>query len=247
MIKAKNLSVGYKNHPVLSGVELEIKKGSLTVLLGRNGSGKSTLLSALAGVKRSEGEIFLCADPITSFDPKSRAKKLSYLPQLLPAPGLLVRELVALGRSPHLGLTGRMSDADRQKAELAMERVGISMLGDKRADRISGGELRLAYLAMVLAQDTDVLLLDEPAAHMDASNARELYNLLVSLTQNEGKTVAVSTHDLSSALEIAGEVIILDGGIIAFAGSREECLERGAIEEIFNVTRYRDKDKEWFC
>lgn len=245
MFKVKNLTVKYGEREIISSQSFEIKSGKITAVIGRNGSGKSTLISALAGGVRYGGEIFFGGSELLELASREKAKKISFLPQIMPSPQFSVYELVSLGRSPHTGVLGKMSQADREAVEKAMVRVGIEKLCDRRADRISGGELRLAYVAMILAQDTEVILLDEPGVFMDMANERELYALLSSL-KKEGKTVVVAVHNLSSAIGFADEIILLDDGKIVFCGEREACLESAAIESNFSVAKHTDGENIWF-
>lgn len=247
MFKVKDLTLSYGARKVISSQSFEIKKGRITAIIGRNGSGKSTLLSALAGVMGYGGEIAFCGEELSAMARTERAKKLSFLPQIMPSPELSVRELVSLGRSPYLGALGRMTDVDRTAVERAMSLVGISELACKRADRISGGELRLAYLAMILAQDTETVLLDEPSAFMDIANGRDTYRLLSDLRDSRGKTVVTVLHDLSAVPTLADDVAVLDGGRVVFCGSVADCLDGEVIEKTFGVTKHTDGASTWFC
>ena len=246
MFKAKNLSVSYGKRRVLSGLDFEIERGKITAVIGRNGSGKSTLLSALSGAIPCEGEILLDGRPLADIKRAERAKKVAFLPQTMPSPQITVRELVSLGRSPYTGISGRLGKGDTEAVERAISRVGISRIADKRADRISGGELRLSYLAMILAQDTDAVLLDEPSAFMDISNERAMCRILGELRESEGKTIVAAMHSLSAAAGFAERVLVLDGGKIVFCGSVEDCLSKQIIETAFAVTKHTDGKSVWF-
>lgn len=246
MLKVKGLSVSYGKQKVLSGLDFEIERGSMTAIIGRNGSGKSTLLSALSGALECSGEILLDGRPLHEIPRAERAKKIAFLPQIMPSPQITVRELVSLGRSPYTGLSGRMGKGDAEAVEKAIDRVGISHVADKRADKISGGELRLSYLAMILAQDTEIILLDEPSAFMDIANERRMCQILQELKETEGKTVTVAMHSLSAAVSFADRVLITDRGNLAFCGTRDACLEAEIIEKNFTVTKHTDGESVWF-
>lgn len=246
MLEVRSLSVVRQGKETLSGLDLSVSRGKITAVIGRNGSGKSTLLSALAGVRSYSGEIYFDKTELRSISARERAKKAAFLPQILPSPQFSVYELVSLGRSPRLGFSGKMGEIDLGAVQSALELVGIAHLAEKRADRISGGELRLAYLAMILAQDAQLMILDEPTAFMDAANERSTFELISMLKKEQEKTVVLAVHDLSLALSFADDIVVLDGGKIVFCGSRDDCLDSGMIESTFNVTRHTDKSSVWF-
>ena len=160
---------------------------------------------------------------------------LSYLPQNLPLTQFSVRETVAFGREPYISF--KLTDSDNEIIEKSIERCGISHLKDKKLTEISGGERQMAYLAMALAQDADVIMLDEPTTYMDAPNAREFLSTLKS-AQNEGKTVVAVMHDLTAAVKYADNIILIDAGQIIFAGTRKECIESGKIERVMGVEKH---------
>ena len=227
MLKIENLSAFYGKKQVLFDLSFELERGKFTAILGRNGSGKSSLLSCIASQKRYSGKILLGEPEISEIPPRERAKMLSYLPQNLPLTQFSVRETVAFGREPYISF--KLTDADNEIIEKSIERCGISHLRNKKLTEISGGERQMAYLAMALAQNADVIMLDEPTTYMDAPNAREFLSTLKS-AQSEGKTVVAVMHDLSAAVKYADNIILIDEGRIIFAGRREECIESGESE-----------------
>ena len=145
-----------------------------------------------------------------------------------------MRETVAFGREPYTDLTGKPTKNDVEIIEKSIEKSGISHLTEKRMNEISGGERQTAYLSMMLAQDADILLLDEPTTYMDAPNAREFMRILSS-ERDRGKAVVAVMHDLTGAVEYADNVILIDGGRLVFAGTKEECLAKKVIENIMKV------------
>lgn len=220
-MKIENLTVCYKNKTVLQGVSFELPPQTVTVLLGKNGSGKTTLLRALAGQLPCSGTVPLPQAP------RERAKKLAYLPQFLPAVSLEAEQLVALGRTPHHTLPDLLNEEDRQKITEALEQAGAAELRHRRVDTLSGGERQRVYLAMVLAQDTEYLLLDEPTAHTDAGYSAMLMQQLHTLTAH-GKTVLAVVHDLNAAVSYADRLLLLDEGKLT---------DPARMEEVFGVQR----------
>lgn len=236
MLKIENLSAFYGKKQVLFDISLSIERGKFTAIIGANGSGKSTMLSCIASLREYSGKITLDNREITSIPRRERAKIVSFLPQSLPITQFSVGETVAFGREPYTDLSGRLSDEDKKAVEKSIEKCGISHLKNKKLTEISGGERQMAYLAMTLAQNADLLLLDEPTTYMDASRAREFLTTLKS-AQTEGKTVAAVMHDLTQAVKYADNIILIDSGRIVFAGTREEGIESGAIENVMGVEK----------
>ncbi len=237
MLKFENITVRRGERTVLSGIDFCLRPHRLTAVLGKNGCGKSTLVSCVTGQVKYTGDILLSDRSLRFMSSRERAEQIAVLPQLLQPAPLTVYQLVSLGRSPYLDLAGRLSQADKLRIEEAIILTGIDDLRDKRADLLSGGELRKAYLAMILAQNTRIVILDEPAAYLDMENKNELVIILNKLKTLHKKTLMVVMHDLTRAVEISDDVLIIDGGRKYFYGSREECLETRAIEKCFNVHR----------
>ena len=237
MLKFENITVRRGERIVLSGIDFCLRPHRLTAVLGKNGCGKSTLVSCVTGQVKYTGDILLSDRSLRFMSSRARAEQIAVLPQLLQPAPLTVYQLVSLGRSPYLDLAGRLSQADKLRIEEAIILTGIDDLRDKRADLLSGGEPRKAYLAMILAQNTRIVILDEPAAYLDMENENELVIILNKLKTLHKKTLMVVMHDLTRAAEISDDVLIIDGGRKYFYGSRVECLETSAIEKCFNVHR----------
>ena len=232
MLKIEKLSAAYGKKQVIFDLSAEFGKGRFTAILGRNGSGKSSLLSCIGGIKDFSGRILLGDRDISSIPSRERAKMLSYLPQGLPVTQFTVREIVAFGREPYISF--KLTEADGKIIDRAIEKCGISHLRNKKLTEISGGERQMAYLAMTLAQDADILLLDEPTTYMDAPHARKFLDILKN-AQGGGKTVAAVMHDLTQAVKYADDILLIDEGRLIFAGSKEECLKNKAIERVMCV------------
>ncbi len=239
MLKIENLSASYGKKQVIFGLSAEFGKGRFTAILGRNGSGKSSLLSCIGGIKSCSGKILLGERDISGIPSREKAKMLSYLPQNLPVTQFTVLETVAFGREPYTSL--RLSESDIEIIEKSIEKCGISHLKNKKISEISGGERQMAYLAMTLAQDADVILLDEPTTYMDAPHARKFLDILKE-AQKDGKTVAAVMHDLTGAVKYADDIILIDDGKLVFAGTKEKCLEEKAIEKVMCVEAHELED-----
>ena len=232
MLKIENLSASYGKKVVLFDLSAELKSGRFTAILGRNGSGKSSLLSCIGGIKSYSGKILLDERNISSIPSRERAKKLSFLPQHLPITQFTVRETVAFGREPYASF--KLSEQDIEIIENSIEKCGISHLKSKKLGEISGGERQMAYLAMTLAQDANVIMLDEPTTYMDAPHARQFLGILKEVVTN-GKSVVAVMHDLTQAATYADDIILIDSGHLVFSGTKEKCLEAKAIEKVMEV------------
>jgi len=238
MIRFESLSVRLGNTPILTDITFAPRTGKITALLGKNGSGKSTLLSCVNRLVPYRGRILLDGRDLADIPPMERAKQVAVFPQILPDTALTVAELAALGRTPHTGTFGRLSVGDRQKVRDALALAGMTQFADRPCNSLSGGERQRAFLAMLLAQDAPLLLLDEPATFLDADAARDLYALVSDLARMHGKTVVAVMHDLSAAVSLADDIAILSGGALTFFGTTEECLTAHAIEQAFSVTAH---------
>ncbi len=235
MINITNLTAGYGNRPVLSGLNLHIAAGEITTVIGPNGSGKSTLIKCLARqLPRAGGEITVCGRSIDTYTPKEYAKRVSYLKQARDIPMISVESLVLHGRFPYMGFPRKYTDEDRARAKNAMYRVGILELRHKELSELSGGECQKVYLAMVLAQDADLLLLDEPTTYLDVSHQLEFLRLLKEL-KGEGKTIVPILHDINGALQISDYLCVMNGGKVAFFGTPSELTASKIIDKVFGV------------
>ena len=238
MLEIKNLSVSVRQKNILQSLSLSLDEGKLTVLIGKNGCGKSTLISCIGGMRPYTGEIHLDGAPISSLTPRERARRIAILPQLLKTPHMSVERLVSLGRTPHLALTERISKADTAAIEGALASVGIADLRDRFTDELSGGERQKAYLAMTLAQEASILILDEPTTYMDVAVSHGFMEQLSRLKDQQKKTVLAVMHDLNCALRYADRVAVMDEGCIVFHGTTDACLATDVIERTFGVVRH---------
>lgn len=240
-IQLHDLAIGYPSRhgwlSVAAHLEATAPAATLTCLIGRNGMGKSTLLRTVARMQpRLGGDIDIGAKPIDSFTATAFARQLGIvLTKRTDAENLTVGELVALGRAPHTGFWGRLSDDDRQIVDHAMRLVGIESMAHRRANSLSDGEHQKAMIARVLAQATPFILLDEPTAFLDFPGKIELMQLLARLAHEQGKTILLSTHDLETALQTADRLWLLDRRGIC-QGTPEGLAADGSIG------RYIDRD-----
>lgn len=232
-----SVCAGYGRKQVLQGVSFPLVPHKMTAVIGKNGSGKSTLLSCVNRQLRYTGRITCGGIDLAGMPDRGRAREVAILPQFLPPVPLTVEQLASMGRNPYLDLGRRLTEADWQQIGRAIELVGLLGKRGEPVSHLSGGERQKAYLAMVLAQDTPIIMLDEPAAHLDMEYEAELMRLLCSLKEKGGKTLLVVLHDLTRAAMSADYIALLHGGEVAFYGSAQACVESGKIEEVFHVKR----------
>lgn len=235
MIEAKHLSAGYPGKPVLSDVSFTVPQGQITVILGPNGCGKSTLLKALCGILPADsGEITINVQNISALPPKALARQVAYLAQSRQVPDITARRMVLHGRFPYLGYPRRYSREDLAIAQAAMKQMGIESLADTPLSALSGGQRQKVYLAMALAQNTPVILLDEPTTYLDVAHQLQMMEHANYLCR-EGKTVVMVLHDLSMALQTAHRVILMDQGSIVLEGTAEKIFQSGCLDRVFGV------------
>lgn len=243
MLMFDRVSVRLDGKDILKEVSLTLRPHRLTALVGRNGSGKSTLLGCVNQQLPYTGGIWEGEKNLALLPPKERAKLVAILPQKLPAPHITGRELTAFGRSPYLDITGRLTERDKTAVEEALQLADAVTLADRFADTLSGGEFQRLTLAMILAQNTPIALLDEPTAHMDPSYEGAFLETLNRLKREKKKTFLVVLHDLNQAVRYADDIVVLDGGRVMFSGTKEDCLAGNTLEATFGLRRYTAKDE----
>lgn len=237
-LEAVGLRVGHgRGRDVITGLDLAIGAGEITALVGPNGSGKSTLLHALARViAPREGEVRLHGRPLSGYGTRAIARRLALLPQdaTIPA-GATVAELVAQGRHPRAGLLGMLRARDDAAVAAALEVTGMTPWAHARADRLSGGQRQRAWIAVALAQETELLLLDEPTTFLDVGHQATLMRLVERLREQEGKTVVMVLHDLNQAARHADRLVVLAQGAIVADGTPQDVLTAALLAEVFDL------------
>jgi len=235
MLQFENLCAGYDGTERLHGIGASVPAGCLTAVIGPNGCGKSTLIKCLAGLmKPVSGTIRLGGRDLRTLSERERARLISCMPQSRIAPDVSVYRLAAHGRYPHLRWGQNPGREDREIIDRALERTGMLPLANRIVSRLSGGERQRAYLAMMLAQQTPVMLLDEPTTYLDLSSQFSLMELLRGLCR-EGRSAVAVLHDLSLALEYADRILLMQDGRLAAEGTPEEIFASGRLREVFGV------------
>lgn len=234
MIQLKELTLGYGQQILLDKVSAQITNGQLIALLGRNGTGKSTLLRALMGLERPiHGNIYIQQRSVHSLRAEELAQNVSLVTtERIRIPHLSCKDVVALGRAPYTNWIGKLQPADNRQIEEAMKLTGMLSYADKTMDRMSDGECQRIMIARALAQDTPVILLDEPTAFLDLPNRYELCLLLKKLAKEKKKSIIFSTHDLDIALSLCDFLLLIDNPQL-YALPTQEMINGRHIERLF--------------
>lgn len=235
-LRADDVTLGYDGKTIIAGLSASIPDRSFTVIIGPNACGKSTLLRGLSRLLApTSGQVILDGKAISSRPAKDVARRLGLLPQSAIAPdGITVADLVARGRYPHQGLLRQWSSADEQAVLDALRATGTVDLAPRRVDELSGGQRQRIWVAMVLAQETDLLLLDEPTTFLDIAHQVELMELFAHLNR-QGRTIIAVLHDLNHAARYADHIIAMRDGEILAAGTPSEVVTSNRVEEIYDL------------
>jgi len=235
-LEAIDLTFGYSARPVGEHVDLTIEEGSFTVVVGPNACGKSTLLRALSRLlKPSAGQVLLDGKAIQSMGSKQVARRLGLLPQTALAPeGITVADLVGRGRHPYQSALRQWSRADEEACREALEVTGTTDLADRLVEELSGGQRQRVWIAMVLAQQTGLLLLDEPTTFLDIAHQIELMELLTRLNR-EGRTIVAVLHDLNQAARYGTRIVAMRDGAILAEGAPHEVVTAEIVERVFDL------------
>ncbi len=237
VLETKELTLTYGDKAILDNLNLVIPKGEITVFIGSNGCGKSTLLRSLARLlKPHNGSILIDGEMMAKLPTKEIAKKLAILPQGPVSPeGLTVLQLVKQGRYPYQKWYQQWSAEDEQVVQKALQSTGVDELSDRLVDSLSGGQRQRAWIAMTLAQETDIILLDEPTTFLDLTHQIEVLDLLFELNKKDQRTIVMVLHDLNLACRYAHHVIaIKDRGVYA-QGKPEEIVNRELVKDVFSL------------
>lgn len=235
MIKLNNISSGYNKVEIIKNINIAFEEGTITSVVGKNGCGKTTLLKTAANLlKPFNGEITMRGKDISSIPRKELAKKLSYLPQLRTVPNISVYNLVMHGRYPYLGFSRTAQKKDQEIVEQAIENMGLNKYFSTNIQELSGGQRQKVYLAMVLAQDTEIIFLDEPTTYLDINHQLEILEVLKKL-KKMGKTIVMVLHDLSNTLSYSDKICLLENGKVAIYDTPQAVFASKEIDRIFNV------------
>ncbi|HHZ03369.1 MAG TPA: ABC transporter ATP-binding protein [Tissierellia bacterium] len=235
MIRLENVTAGYMDINIIKNISLTFEKGKIISVIGKNGCGKTTLLKTAARIiEPYSGDILLNEESILNMTNKETAKVISYLPQNRDIPNIKVYDLVMHGRFPYLGFPRIPTNEDKIKVEEALHILEIEKYKSKNIRELSGGERQKVYIAMVLAQDTEIVFLDEPTTYLDINHQLEILEVVKNL-KKMGKTVVMVIHDLNSALTYSDMVCLMDRGEVVVYDKPQVVYESGKIERIFNI------------
>ena len=232
----ENLSVDVPGRRLLDGITLNLPEGQVIALIGHNGSGKSTLLKVLARQVAADGRISFEGRPLSGWRPRDYARRLAFLPQTTPpAEGMLVRELVALGRYPWHGALGRFGPRDHEAVAAAMQECGVEPFADRLVDTLSGGERQRVWLAMMVAQQAGTLLLDEPISALDIAHQVEVLALIRRMCHDQQRSAVIVLHDVNMAARFCDHIVALKRGRLAMQGSPAELIRPDALHAIYGL------------
>ena len=236
-ISVKNLCVSYENNNIIENMDLSIPKGKITIIIGANGCGKSTLLKTISRINKPQnGDIFINNKNIKNIKEKNIAKEVAFLPQgpICPS-GLTVRELVAYGRFPHQKMIGGLNSHDKEVIDWAIKETGLSEFSDREVENLSGGQRQRAWIAMTLAQETEIIMLDEPTTYLDMSYQLEVLEVLQKLNKEKNITVVIVLHELNNACRFADNIVGLKKGKIICEGRPIDVINKETLKKIYGI------------
>lgn len=244
MIKAKNLKVGYEQKIIIEDLSIDIEKGQVVSILGPNGSGKSTLLHMMSTyLKPKSGKIYLGDKDLGKLKQKEIAKYISCVYQENEAPDdITVRDLVSFGRNIYSSVKKEDKEENKRMIDFALKATGIEEIQDKKVVNLSGGQKQRAFIAMSLAQNTEVLLLDEPTTYLDIYHQIEILEVVKSLNEKYNITIVMVLHDLNQAINYSHNIVIMKNGNLIKQGKATEVLNEQTIKDVYNVSGYIHKE-----
>ena len=236
-LSAQSLTLSYGEHTIVRGLDLQVPPGRITAVVGANGCGKSTLLRALARlIAPRSGQVVLDGKALHTLPTKEIARTLGLLPQSPIAPeGIVVADLVGRGRHPHQKLLTRFTAHDYEVVAHSLAATGITVFADRSVDELSGGQRQRVWIAMALAQETDILLLDEPTTFLDVAHQVEVLDLLTDLNRDRATTIVMVLHDINLAARYADHLFAMRSGEIVAAGPPAEVVTGELIREVFDL------------
>ncbi len=236
-IRVENLTVSYEKNIIIKNMNLSIPKGKITIIIGANGCGKSTLLKTICRINKiAEGEIFINDKNIKKVKEKEIAKEAAFLPQGPVCPsGLTVKQLVAYGRFPHQKIIGGLTSHDKEMIEWAIKETGLSEFSDREVESLSGGQRQRAWIAMTLAQESELIMLDEPTTYLDMSYQLEVLEILKKLNKEKKRTIVIVLHELNNACRFADNIIGLKKGKIVCEGRPLDVINKENLKEIYGI------------
>lgn len=236
-LTADSVDLGYGERVVVSGLSMAVQEGRITAIVGPNACGKSTLLRALGRIiSPASGQVLLDGEVIQQLPTKEVARRLGLLPQTPIAPdGIVVADLVARGRSPHQRLFHQWSDSDEESVMAALEATETIDLADRPVDELSGGQRQRVWIAMALAQETPILLLDEPTTFLDIAHQVEVLDLVATLNREKGTTVIMVLHDLNMACRYADHLVAMSHGRIITEGTPPDVITPDVVTDVFGL------------
>jgi iron complex transport system ATP-binding protein len=237
-VLCSHLSVAYGRRPALTDFRLSLQPGEIRGLIGPNGSGKSTALQSIAGlIQPTGGRVEIDGRPVHALPRRALAQKLAYLPQQPTAPeDMTVEQLVRQGRFAHVGLFRRYGPDDEEAIRWALDNTGLTTLAERSLRELSGGERQRAWIAAALAQQAQVLLLDEPTSFLDIGHQVEVLDLVHRLSRERGVAVIMAIHDINQAMAVCDAISLLQKGVLMFDGPPTALADSGLIETVFRVT-----------
>ncbi|MDZ5783207.1 ABC transporter ATP-binding protein [Marinococcus luteus] len=236
-LQAEQVDVSYENKQVLKNISVDIPEGKITSIIGPNGCGKSTILKSLSRILTpEEGGVYLDGKSIHEMKTKDVAKNMAMLAQTPDIPlTLTVEQLVSFGRHPHRKRTRKLTSEDREAIQGAMKDTGVLEFADRTLDSLSGGQRQRAWIAMALAQDTDLLLLDEPTTYLDMAHQLEVLELLQKLNEKESRTIVMVLHDLNHAARFSDHLIAMCSGEVQCIGCPNDVICKNVLRQVFGI------------
>lgn len=235
MIEVRGIVKKYGDNPVVDNVSLNIEKGKITSFIGPNGAGKSTLLSMISRImKKDEGEVIIDGRELEKWDTKGLAKKIAILKQSNNINvRLTIKEIVSFGRYPHC--EGRLTKEDTKYVDEAIEYMQLKDIEDRYLDELSGGQRQRAYIAMVIAQNTEYVLLDEPLNNLDMKHSVQMMKVLRGIVDDLGKTVVIVMHDINFASVYSDKIVILKDGKIVKDDITDAIISKDVLEDVYEI------------